>query len=271
MIPTVAVREHLILEVDHGIATVSLNRPGVLNALDEPLLDDLVDLLESLADDERVRCVVLRGEGRVFSTGVDIATLARNLEDSAAAPSADADRRRSSARRSRAGYVLATMPKPTIAEVHGQVVGAGLALMLAADIRIAHADTLFRGGFAERGLCGDLGISVFLSRAAGDTRARSILIEDREFCAADAEKWGVVTRTVEHHLRDKVIDTARRLADGPTLAYARMKANLLDAGASISASIDFESMSAQATRDSRDHLESTNAWRERRVPVFEGA
>jgi 2-(1,2-epoxy-1,2-dihydrophenyl)acetyl-CoA isomerase len=218
------------LEVEDAIAWVTLDRPDSLNAMNGGLMDGLHDSLCAAADDPGVRCVVVRGAGRSFCSGGDVGMMAERRRQAAEAPSLGALldlQHRELERRSQAVTLLHTMPKPTLAVLHGHVVGGGLGVALAADLRIAAVGTTLRVQFSRVGLSGDFGISYFLSQLLGGAKARELLLLDPEVDTDEATRLGLLTAV---HPADELAGAAdalaRRLAEGPTIAYGRMKDNL---------------------------------------------
>jgi len=218
------------LEVEHAIAWVTLNRPDSLNAMNGGLMDGLHDALCAAAEDPGVRCVVVRGEGRSFCSGGDVGMMAERRQQAAEAPSLGALldlQHRELERRSQAVTLLYTMPKPTLAVLHGHVVGGGLGVALAADLRIAAVGTRLRVQFSRVGLSGDYGISYFLSQLLGGAKSRELLLLDPEVDTDEATRLGLLTAVYPaEELAGAAEALARRLADGPTIAYGRMKDNL---------------------------------------------
>jgi 2-(1,2-epoxy-1,2-dihydrophenyl)acetyl-CoA isomerase len=219
-----------LLEVDDGVAWVTLNRPDALNAMNGALMDGLHEALSMAASDDEVRCVVLRGNGRSFCAGGDVGMMAERRQQAAEAASLGALldlQTRELERRAEAVILLHSMPKPTLAVLHGHVVGGGLSLALAADLRIAAEGTRLRVQFSKVGLSGDFGISYFLQHLLRGAKARELLLLDEPVGTDAAMQLGLLTavHTVEE-LADAAATLARRLADGPTIAYGRMKDNL---------------------------------------------
>jgi 2-(1,2-epoxy-1,2-dihydrophenyl)acetyl-CoA isomerase len=220
----------VVLEVEDGVAWVTLNRPQSLNAMNAGLMDGLVDALAPPAADPGVRCVVVRGAGRSFCSGGDVGMMDERRRQAAEAPSLGALldlQHRELERRSQAVTLLHTMPKPTLAVLHGHVVGGGLGIALAADLRIAAEGTRMRVQFSRVGLSGDYGITYFLTHSLGGAKARELLLLDRPVETDEAMRLGLLTAVYPaDELASAATALARQLADGPTIAYGRMKDNL---------------------------------------------
>ncbi len=265
----------LVVEVDGGVAWITLNRPDSLNAMSIELMDSLVERLGELAVDPAVRCVGLRGAGRAFCAGGDVADIARRREEAASTPSLGAlldDQYRMMLRHVESVRLLREMPKPTLAAVHGHALGGGLSLALACDLRIVAADAKLRVGFAARSLSGDFGISYLLTHTVGGAKARELMILDRPIDGTEAVAIGLATRECPAaDLPVASAELARELAAGPTIAIGRMKENV---GAAETMSLEellrVESMNQRVSANTSDAAESGRAFAERRPPRFTG-
>lgn len=204
-----------------GVATVTLNRPDRLNALDGEAIDAFHDELAALAADESVRAVVLTGAGRGFCAGGDVQALA----------AADQNAHRLDLRTTmETSELLVGMPKPTIAAVNGACVGAGLSFVCACDLRYAGRSAMFVSAFLGVGSPGDHGSSWVLTRAVGPAKAREMMLLGDRVDAAEAVRIGLVHGLLDDaHLLGHVDAIAHRLAGAPPLALGAMKANLNDA------------------------------------------
>ena len=174
-----------------GVATLTLNRPDRLNALSAPIMDGLLEALPRLAGDPAVGAIVLTGAGRAFCAGGDVKRMAeetvpRNSEE-------DVARLRSRMEISR---LLHEIPKPTIAMVNGAAAGAGLAMALACDMRIAGESARFVTAFAKVGFSGDFGGSYFLSKLVGTGKARELYFTAEALDASHALSLGIANRVV---------------------------------------------------------------------------
>lgn len=260
-------------DADHGVrlttagavAVVTLDRPSVANALDLDAAAALARAVGAVAADRSVRAVVLRGEGPRFCAGGDVGWFAGRTGD---LPAALAD---ITAAIHDAVQGLAQLAVPVVAAVRGSAAGAGLALVLAADLAVAGEGARFTAAFGGIGLTPDTGTSWSLPRAVGHRRAAELLLAGRSLDAATALDWGIVNAVVP----DERVDTeaqgwATRLAAGPTRALAATKALLASAGDTLGERLvrEREAMiRAGATHDGR---EGVTAFAERRPPRFEG-
>ena len=253
-------------EIDGAVATVTLNRPDALNAMSGELLEALLGRVQEAADDEAVRCVVLTGAGRAFCSGGDLRGIGAG---DALDPLANAAQLRRFEETSR---LLAEMPKPTIAAVNGAAAGAGFSLALAADLRLAAEGARFVTAFARVGLTGDFGGSWQLARIAGLARAKELYLLGNQLDAPAALRLGVVTRVVPAEaLAEEAAALARRLADGPTAAYARMKRNFAHgAEHGFAEALTFEAEGMIAASRTEVFRNAAAAFLERREPQFIG-
>lgn len=253
-------------ETDGAVATVTLNRPDALNAMSGELLEALLGRVQQAADDEAVRCVVLTGAGRAFCSGGDLRGIGAG---DALDPLANAAQLRRFEETSR---LLAEMPKPTIAVVNGAAAGAGFSLALAADLRLAAEGARFVTAFARVGLTGDFGGSWQLARIAGLALAKELYLLGNQLDAPAAHRLGIVTRVVPAEaLAEEAMALARRLADGPTAAYARMKRNFAHgAEHGFAEALTFEAEGMIAASRTEDFRNAAAAFLERREPEFAG-
>lgn len=206
----------LKLAVADGVATISLNRPERHNAIDDELHDDLVSAWDEVLADPAARVVLLRGEGRSFCSGRDTAQLGQRVQS-------ESDlafiRRHQQSR-----ITQLDSPKPVIAALRGSVLGGGLEMALAADIRVAASDLRMAFPEIRYGLMSDTGGSAFATMLAGPSRAKWMLMTGRPVDASRALAWGLVDEVVAP---DEVDDTAaalaREIAAGPPEALAMIK------------------------------------------------
>jgi 2-(1,2-epoxy-1,2-dihydrophenyl)acetyl-CoA isomerase len=164
------------------------------------------------------------------------------------------------------------MPKPTIALINGAAAGAGLTLALACDIRIASRTAILRTAYARIALCGDLGISYFLTRLVGPAKARELLFLDEKIDAESAQRIGLINRVVfEDQVQSTGLDIARALAEGPSVAFRYMKQNLaLAETATLEQVIEREAYNSARCVRTQDVKEASAAFLEKRAPVFRG-
>jgi 2-(1,2-epoxy-1,2-dihydrophenyl)acetyl-CoA isomerase len=262
------VYETTLFERAAGVATISLNRPDKLNAFDARLHEDLQDALDNAAQDDEVRCVVLRGEGRGFSAGADLRSEDLERRDGEA-PDLGAYLRRTfspSVRR------ISGMEKPVLASLHGPVYGAGLGLALACDLRLAAESAKFSVAFIKIGLMPDAGVSFFLPRVVGLGRAMEMSMLGEAVEAGEAHRIGLVNRVVpDEKLEEETAMLAGRLASMPTTALAWIKRSLYASfEGDLATVLQTEAEGQSECGYTRDHEEGLAAFFEKRAPNFTG-
>lgn len=252
--------------VEGRVARVTLDRPSTLNAIDDPLAEALLSALQRANDDARVRAVVLTGSGRGFCAGGDRSTLALD----GGAQAALARRMRT---QMNAVVLLREMPKVTIAAVNGPCAGAGMGLALAADLRVASSEAVFRTAFLDAGLSSDYGVSWLLVRLLGAARARELFFARDRVDAEAAREMGLVHAVVPAaQLERRVAAHAERATALPPLAVAALKANLADSERlSLSDLLDAEARRVVRCQLTADAAEAAAAFEGAREPRFRGA
>lgn len=270
----------LVTQLDNGILTLTLNRPEALNGLTISLMRQLNDSLRDAAASPEVRAVVLTGAGRAFCAGGDMKTF--NTGDAAkpaaeanpdAAPRDDLDSAADRVRGHGEGSLLLhQMPKPTIAMIRGACAGAAVALACACDFRIVSETAFFTTAFARIGVSGELGASYYLPRLVGVAKARELFFFADRVPAEEALKIGLVNQVVpDVDLEAETQAFARRLADGPPLAYRFIKANLNAAEVSSPRDvIALEAMHQIRSMRSEDARAAIMAFMEKRTATFTG-
>ncbi len=258
----------LLAHVEDGIAVLTMNRPERRNALSAEMLDALGRILAECESDSSVAVVLLTGAGGAFCAGGDVKGMAAREGLSGGTLDIDTRIHRQRATSGR----LYQMPKPTIAALPGAAAGAGLALALACDLRIAADSAVMTTAFAKVGFSGDYGGTFFLTRLIGSAKARELYFLSDRIEMRDAERLGLVNWVVpEAELMSRAIETARRLADGPRVAYRYMKENLNRAVAGdVMDCLDLEATHHIHTGMTEDHREAAKAFVEKRQPQFKG-
>jgi 2-(1,2-epoxy-1,2-dihydrophenyl)acetyl-CoA isomerase len=247
------------VEVDNGVGTITLARPEALNALNLQLKADLAAAIAAIAADERVRVVVLTGEGRAFCAGGDV-------KEMDAQRSAHEQRARVLKVLQTIALPLARMPKPVVAAVNGPAYGAGFSLALCADVVIASEHAVFSLAFVRVGLIPDLGALYFLPRVVGLNRAKELVFTGAQLTAREAADLGIVNRVVP---ADEVMSAANELGEelaaGPPVAHALSK-RLLDQALHVSLE-DMAQLEASAqalAQSAPGHAEGVAAFLDRR-------
>jgi 2-(1,2-epoxy-1,2-dihydrophenyl)acetyl-CoA isomerase len=197
-----------------AVATLTLNRPDSLNALNAAMLDEMRAAVESLAD-SGARALLLTGAGRGFSSGADLASGGGLPDDVGAALEAHFNP---------LVEALFALPLPVVAAVNGPCAGAGCSLALAADLVIAGRSAYFLQAFINIGLIPDAGATWLLPRLAGRARAMEMMMLGERISAEKAADWGLISRVVEDEdLETEAVALATRLAQGPTIAYGLLR------------------------------------------------
>jgi 2-(1,2-epoxy-1,2-dihydrophenyl)acetyl-CoA isomerase len=256
----------LLETTQEGVVWLTLNRPDRLNAFSSDMLLTLTGALQRLGTDASVGAIVITGAGRGFCAGGDVKTMASRAAQGF-------EQRVDGLRRMhQLPLLLRTTPKVVIAMVNGPAVGAGLGLAMACDLRIAGRSARFGTGFAGVGYSGDFGGSWSLTRLVGTAKARELYFLGDIIDAPAAESVGLVNRVVEDEaLYDTTMALARRIADGPRVAYRYMKRNLFAAETEPFANVlEMEAVHQARTAMTEDHLEASIAFVEKRRPVFKG-
>jgi 2-(1,2-epoxy-1,2-dihydrophenyl)acetyl-CoA isomerase len=256
----------LIENVEGRIAILTLNRPDRLNALSNEMMTGLDEALRRVGHDPDIGVIVLTGAGRGFCAGGDVKSMASRQETTF--------EQRIAGLRLHGGVVLTirTLPKIVIAMVNGPAMGAGLGIAAACDFRIAARSARFGTAFAGVGFSGDYGLSWTLTQLVGTAKARELFVLGDIIDAETALNLGLVTRVVDDaSLREETEKLARRIAEGPCIAFGYMKKNLFAAEtATLSEVLDLEAIHQARTGITEDHREARQAFVEKRRPVFRG-
>ena len=254
----------LRVEIADAVATITLDRPDALNALTIALKEELLAAFETVAADDAVRAVVLTGAGRAFCAGQD---LRERLEPGA--PSLEEEIR---LRYNPLIRAMRALPKPIVGAINGVAAGAGASLAFACDLRIAAEGATFLLAFGRVGLIPDSGATWLLPRLVGAAKAAELALTADPLGAADAERFGLVTRVVPaDELAGAAHGLAVRLAAAAPRALALTK-RALDAGmdATLDEQLDREAILQGEAGATADHAEGIAAFLERRPPRFTG-
>jgi len=251
--------------VDAGIAAITMNRPENLNAINLDMLDELLRAILSCTNNREARVIILRGEGRAFSSGGDIKVMEKMLDQDAYTFMKEWIRRVHLLE-----MQLRTVPKPVIASIHGVASGQGMNMALACDLRIASESASFNQSFVKLGLTSEG--TYFLPRLVGVGKATELFFTGDTLTAAEALSLGIVNRVVpDNELESETMKWAARMAEGPTEALGRTKLlinsgyrNQLDQHLSQECSLIAE------TARTADFKEAVKAFLEKRDPNFKG-
>lgn len=258
----------IILEKEEGIATITLNRPEKLNALNNQMVEELPVAFAAVEEDEEVRVVVITGAGRGFCSGADIEErFLKIIEERKAGKGELAPTR---------GFgetgclALRSITKPVIASVNGPAIGFGCTLSLACDIRIASEDARFGLAFSRVGLMPEFGSTYFLPRLVGLGKACELVFTARNIDAWEAKEIGLVNQVVPPaELKKATFEMARTITKMAPLAIKLAKRALYQ-GADLATQLQYESLGIDYLRGTEDHAEGARAFLEKRAPVFKG-
>jgi enoyl-CoA hydratase/carnithine racemase len=258
--------DKLLLEVDGGVAVVTLNDPENRNPIGGDVRPALRRTLDRVAADRAIRCLLLTGAGQAFSAGGNTKAMASGRQPGLH------ERIRAIKWESAASAVIHEMDKPAIAALPGPAAGAGFSLALACDLRIAAQSAFLTTSFVRIGLSGDYGGSWLLTRLVGTAKARELYFTSARVPADECLRLGLVNRVVpDDRLQEEALALARQLAEGPPIALRSMKQNLNRAlTADLRSCIDAESERQCELAETEDFLEAARAFVERRKPVFKG-
>jgi 2-(1,2-epoxy-1,2-dihydrophenyl)acetyl-CoA isomerase len=261
----VAEYQTILTERQGGVLTITLNRPERLNAASIELADELSAAFYDLGD---ARAVLITGAGKGFCSGADLA--ARGQADE---------------RRAKGGSHLALQnhynplvsqilrcPVPVVTAINGAAAGVGCSIALAGDFVLAGQSAYFLQAFVNIGLVPDGGSTWLLARAIGRARATRMMMLGEKIAAREAEEWGLIYKAVEDAaLMDEAIALAARLAEGPTLAYATMKTNIMTALDGTLPQVLLAEAEGQRTAGaSADAMEGGMAFLQKRKAQFQG-
>ncbi len=265
--------QDLLATLEGGVLTLTLNRPEARNAMSGAMTTALADQLADAELNTQVRCIVLTGAGKGFCAGGDVKGMAAESDGAVGDNTIDhAIHRQRANQRGTAGR-LYRMPKPTIAALPGAAAGAGLSLALACDLRIMARTAIMTTAFARVGFSGDYGGTFFMSQLVGSAKARQLYYLSERVSADEALALGLTNWVCEAELlQAKTQEIAADLAAGPSVAYRYMKENFARAVASgdLEDCLDLEATHHVHCGQTEDHKNATQAFVEKREPVFKG-
>jgi 2-(1,2-epoxy-1,2-dihydrophenyl)acetyl-CoA isomerase len=263
--------ETILLTASDGVATITLNRPQGLNALNKQLIDELRACLRQLAKDEKVRAVLLTGAGRGFCSGADLANAGFN--DGVQRSVGEGVSHSMEIAYNPLVRDIVAFPKPVIAAVNGIAAGGGVGLALSADIVVAAKSAYFVQVFGPRlGLVPDMGCTWILPRLVGRARARGLALLGDRLPAEQAAQWGLIWAAYEDaELMGQAQAIAGRLAKGPPKAFAEIKRGLdLAPENTLDEQLEWERRTQGVLGDTEDFREGVTAFLTKRDPAFKG-
>ncbi|HEX6483549.1 MAG TPA: enoyl-CoA hydratase-related protein [Ktedonobacteraceae bacterium] len=260
--------QHLLIQQGGSVLTIIMNRPDVLNAFNDAMLAELTEAIETVAQDESVRCVVLTGTGRAFGSGQDLRNLTeRRSSDELLKVSEHLQKYH------RVVLAIRSMPKPVIAAVQGVAAGISCNIALACDLRIAADNARFIEAFARIGLVPDGGGAFFLTRLVGTGKAMEMALLADEVSGTEAERLGLVNKCVPlAEFEEATKALAQRLAKGPTTAYGLIKKLIYtSAQVDLEASLQLEGELQDIAFETQDHRHAVEAFLQKRAPEYTGS
>jgi enoyl-CoA hydratase/carnithine racemase len=258
-------------KIDGQLLHVVLNRPEKRNALTPEMLEGLAAAVRGADDDPRIRAVIVSGQGPIFSAGIDLRSLA---EMQAATRGLDLGRwtRRFAERLQQALNTIEATEVPVLGALHGQVLGMGLELALAFDLRVATDDLVLAIPEARLGLVADVGGTTRLARVVGPSRAKDLLMTARSIDAAEALQWGLVNRVVPPaELMARATELAEQIAANAPLAVGMAKL-LVDQGDGLDkrTQMALERWAQSQLLGTDDVQEAVQAFVQKRPAKFQG-
>ena len=261
--------QHLLIQQDGGVLTITMNRPEVLNAFNNTMKAELAEALEATAQDETIRCIVLTGAGRAFGAGQDVKSFdVPHTGASGEVLNVSEDLKRYH----RILFAIRNTPKPVIAAVRGVAAGASCNLALSCDMRIAADNARFIQAFARIGLVPDGGGPYFLPRLVGLGKAMELAMLADEVSGPEAERIGLVNKCVpvtEFESATKAF--AQRLANGPTRTYGLIKELMYKSlDSDLQTSLRLEGEMQDMAIETADHQEGVAAFLQKRPAKYTG-
>jgi enoyl-CoA hydratase/carnithine racemase len=262
----------LLCDIRERVAVITLNRPDARNSLSDHLTPALRTMIRVCGEDPDVGALLITGAGTAFCSGGDVKGMGAHRKQAVLEMSFDERVADLQERQRLLTGALVAVRKPTIAALPGPAAGAGLAIAMACDIRIAAQSAFVSTGYLRVGLSGDYGIAWLLTRLVGTARARELMFTAEKVEASRAEAIGLFNRVVpDDRLQDEAFELARSMAQGPTLALRYMKDNLDEALAfDFATARDHEAERLIRTTMTADHREAVQAFIEKRKPSFTG-
>jgi 2-(1,2-epoxy-1,2-dihydrophenyl)acetyl-CoA isomerase len=255
--------ETIILDIQEGVAQLTLNRPDVFNAFNEQMSADVIDALKKVAKDKSIRVLVITGAGKAFCSGQDLKSIAgtkRSLSESI------------HKRYNPMIKAIRNLSVPVICRLNGVAAGAGCSLALACDIIVAAENASLIEVFVNVGLVLDSGSSYFLPRLVGSARAFELSTMGNKVSAKQAYDWGMINKVVTaDELDNAVADYTNYYAKAPTKAIGLMKKMLnLSFHSDLDTMLAYEAHCQEIAGRSEDYKEGVQAFVEKRKPAFTG-
>jgi 2-(1,2-epoxy-1,2-dihydrophenyl)acetyl-CoA isomerase len=262
----------LLCAIRDRVAIITLNRPEARNSLSDNLTPALRTMIKTCGENRDVGAIIITGAGTAFCSGGNVKGMGAHRDPKRLAMS-DADKIADLQERQRLlTGVLVSVRKPTIAALPGAAAGAGMALAMACDIRIAAQSAFMSTGYRNAALSGDYGIAWLLTRLVGTSRARELMFTGERVTSARCEQIGLFNRVVpDEKLQEEAFALAKSMAEGPAVALRYMKDNLDEALMfDYATALDHEAERMIRSQKTADHREAVQAFIDKRKPVFAG-
>jgi enoyl-CoA hydratase/carnithine racemase len=264
--------DELLCAIRERVAIITLNRPEARNAMSDKLTPALRTMIRTCGENPDVGALLITGAGKAFCAGGDVKGMGAHRDKKKLEMSYDEKVADLQERQRLLTGALVCVRKPTIAALPGPAVGAGLALAMACDLRIAAQSAFLSTGYLRVALSGDYGIAWLLTRLVCTARARELMFTAERIDAERCERIGLVNSVVpDDKLQDEAFALAKSLAEGPALALRYMKDNLDEAlQLDFSGARDHEAERLIRLTTTADHREAVQAFIDKRKPVFRG-
>ena len=255
----------ILISNENNIRIISLNRPEKLNAITLEMATELNSAIQDAANDAVVKCLVITGKGRAFSSGGDVDEMGEYL------PKAGDLFYKLTEQIHDSFSTLLTMPKPVLNSLNGIIAGGALGIALAGDYRIANKSTKLLSAHFKRGFVPAGGATYILPRLIGLARTQTLFFGGKTLNSDEMLEWGLVHEVIEdEYLNEKTMEMAQKLADGPTNAIAETKKLLIDSDTlSLKQELEREREKNRDSGNSGDAVEGIKAFIEKREPNFE--
>ncbi|MCZ6874607.1 MAG: enoyl-CoA hydratase [bacterium] len=258
--------EKILLDLNDGIATITLNRPEAFNALDMELVREFHQAIVACSENDDVRVVVLTGNGRAFCAGGDVKGFYEKIDTFGAHVKLLTTELHGAVSR------MVRMAKPTITAVNGVAAGGGMSLALSGDLILATESARFTMAYTQIGASPDGSSSFFLPRLVGVKRALELTLLNPVLSAHEAKEWGIVNRVfADDQFQQEVHKIAVQLAQGATQAYGRAKTLFYSSTSeTLETQMEHEAQLIAASGKTADFREGVLAFIEKRQPTFQG-
>ena len=255
----------ILISNENNIRIISLNRPEKLNAITLEMATELNSAIQDAANDAVVKCLVITGKGRAFSSGGDVDEMGEYL------PKAGDLFYKLTEQIHDSFSTLLTMPKPVLNSLNGIIAGGALGIALAGDYRIANKSTKLLSAHFKRGFVPAGGATYILPRLIGLARTQTLFFGGKTLNSDEMLEWGLVHEVIEdEYLNERTMEIAQKLADGPTNAIAETKKLLIDSDTlSLKQELEIEREKNKDSGNSGDAVEGIKAFIEKREPNFE--